>query len=336
MVDTKISQLSVLTATPDLLDQRLVPALLARLSQQRVSVVGAMPHVFSAPAAAELYAGRVTHQRTEPRLHAGWLNPRLFTAGPSLILFLRSDGASPPLVDLVREMKGSSRLGEHRPEHLRSLSPLTDRGFSLVHTPDDVEGVLHEIRLLLGERAVAELLAEGRPAVRPDEVISILPGVPLTAEAHPFDILPRVVAQVAATCACAPMNSGIAEPAGRLFDEVRRCRDRLNRQVVDKTLEEELWRAMAAMEEPLRQLVTAQRAHVDWALPPMDLRRALRAAALLTAVASACLEERFTVLECEAMIEALHACHLNPSYWDEHRLRLIAAYHRRTPSSSHA
>ena len=90
------------------------------------------------------------------------------------------------------------------------------------------------------------------------------------------------------------------------------------------------------LEEPVARLVTAQRAHVDWALPPVDLRRALRAAALLTALASACLEELFTVLECEAMLEALHACQLTPSYWDEHRLRLIAAYHRRTSSSSHA
>src|SRR5262249_26497149 len=326
---------SVLPATPDLLAQGLIPAMITKLTQSGVRVVGAMPYAFSAAAVAELYAGRITHNRSESRLHAGWLNPQMFTAGPSLILFLASSGERGPLVDFIRDVKGGSRLGERGAEHWRSLSPLTDRAFSLLHSPDDFGGVMHELRLMLGERAIAHLLAPGRPTLRDEDVVSVLPFVPLTAEPNPFDILPRVVGQVAAMCACAAMNDGIAAPAALLLDETRACRRDLAARKIDATLERQLWISMASLQDSVGELVSAQRRQVDWTLQLVDLRRTLRIAELLASVATCCLEEQFTVTECEALIEALSACHLVPSAWDKYRLRLIAAYHRRAMASPH-
>ena len=333
--DVSTNGFSVLTATPDLLAQGLVPALLNKLAARGVRVVGAMPYAFSPPAATELYAGRITHQRHESRKHSGWLNPRMFAAGPSLILFLRSDGPGTLLVNRIREMKGSSRLGEHTPDQLRSLSPLTDRGFSLVHSPDDIEGVMHELGIVLGARAMAEVLVPERPSVRSEEIVSILPFVPLSAERHPFDILPRVIAQVASLCACAPFNAAIAGPASRLFDGAQRCRHQLARHPVDQTLEHKLWTELSSLQDGVDQLIVAQRTQLDWTLPALVLRVVLEIALLLTTVTSACVEEMFTAMECEALIKALHACHVSLSDWDEHRLRLIAAYHC-SAASEHA
>ena len=335
MSGTARTHFAVLTATPDLLAQGLIATLIEKLAQNGVRVIGAMPYRFSAAAAAELYAGRITHNRSESRLHSGWLNPQMFTAGPSLILFLTSSERNKPLVDFIRDLKGGSRLGEHRAEHLRNLSPLTDRGFSLVHSPDDFDGVLHELRLVLGKRAIAQLLAPGRPPLREEEIVSILPLVPLTAEPHLFDILPRIVGQVAAMCACAAMNDGIAAPAARLLNQTRACRRDLAAERIDPTLERQLWMRMAMLQVAVGELVLAQRSQIDWTLELVDLRRALRTSELLASVATCCLEGHFNVIECEALIEVLSACHLVPSVWDRHRLRLIAAYHRRPMVPTH-
>lgn len=331
MSDATRSDISVLTATPDLIAQGLVMALIDRLAAHRVRVIGAMAYAFSAPVASELYGGRITNNRDESRVHSGWLNPQLFTAGSSLILYLRSDDPNLVLVDFIREIKGGSRMGERDANHLRSLSPITDRGFSLVHSPDNLDGVSHELELALGDCGIAALLDPHRPASHAEEVATILPFIHLTADVHPFAILPRVIAQVAAMCACAPMNRGIAGPASRLFERAQACQREIEADKIDRLSDRKLWNSMARLESCVSDLIAAQRNQVDWTLQPLDLRRAFKTAEVLLGVANACLEDRFTVTECEALIDALSACHLSPSIWDKHRLRLIAAYHRRTP-----
>lgn len=333
MLDAIRSDISVLTATPDLIAQGLVPELIGRLAANRVRVIGAMPYAFSAPAAADLYRGRITHNRNESRVHSGWLNPQMFTAGSSLILYLGSDDPNLVLVDFIREIKGGSRMGERDAHQLRSLSPITDRGFSLVHSPDDLDGVSHELGLVLGDRGIAELLDPVRLPPRAKEVVAILSFVPLSAETHPFAILPRVIAQVAAMCACAPMNRGVAGPASRLFERAQACQREIEADKIDHLSDRKLWSSMARLESSVSDLIQAQRNQIDWTLQALDLRRSFKTADVLLGVASACLEDRFSVMECEALIDALSACHLSPSVWDKHRLRLIAAYHRRTPSA---
>jgi hypothetical protein len=318
---------AVLTATPDLVQQHLLPRLLQMLLDHQIDVVAAIPRVFTAADAVMLYDGHITHKSEEPRTHSGWLAPRLFAAGPSLMLVLRSRTAGEALVARVAALKGRSRIGQYRSDQMRGLSRITDRSLSLVHSPDDFAGVLHELGLFAGTRGIAAVFEEQRGALAKAVLEAILPSTTLASEPNPFDILPRVMAQAAAMCACAALNS--PHEALSLLHELQACRRELGRFPIDSALELALWRLLAPLQGHVDALFKAERDKLDWNWPAQDLRHALKRLELLSVLRRSCSPRDFDLQESNALADALRACHLPPAPWDEHRLDLIAAYHRR-------
>ena len=316
---------AILTATPDLIAGGLVRALLRRLKSNGIVPVALIPHVFSEAESFMLYGGRVTHQTGESRLHSKWLSPRMFTAGTSLVALLRQDGGDEPLQRRLMSLKGRGRLGEYREDQLRGLSRSVDRSLSLVHSPDDLEGLLHETDLLLGREVLHCALEPGLAALG-EEAAAALVGEDEGGERHLFDILFQVIGRAASLCVCDP-SSGSAAPARELLRESEAERRRLAAEPLTPGLADEAWRAVADRSEGLRALFRSERDRLDWELPWLDLRRRLARVRLLRLLVEGSERSRFDPRLSEAVVEALRDAQLPLGRWETHRLHVVAAFH---------
>lgn len=324
-IETRLAPYAVLTATPDLIAARLVRALVRRLKANGIVPVALIPHVFSEAESFMLYGGRVTHQTGESRLHSKWLSPRMFTAGTSLVALLRQEGGGEPLQRRLMSLKGRGRLGEYREDQLRGLSRSVDRSFSLVHSPDDLEGLMHETDLLLGRHVLRSAIEPGLAALDEDEAAALV-GEDKLDEAHLFDILFQVIGRAAALCICDP-GSESAGPARKLLRESEAERGRLAGEPLSPALADEAWRAVADRAEGLRALFRSERDRLDWDLPWLDLRRRLARVRLLRLLVDASERAHFDPRVSEALVAALREAQLPLSRWEAHRLHVVAAFH---------
>lgn len=310
---------STLTITPDAIAQGLLAKIVGYLEAREIKVLFALPKIFSAGEAVMLYNGRITHKSGESRLHSAWLSPELWTGGQSIFLVIRAERDD--LVGFIRGFKGRSRHGEVHPGELRSLSPLTDRGFSLIHSPDTHTDVIHELEVVVGRNMSERLELTCRPLAS-EEVIAL----GTIEEVHgstrrPFDILARVYRQVGALFTCAPTS--VSQPTLLKSTEaiktlVDAAKD-LNEPSALWSLAKECapyWNHV--YNECLERLNTeSDRLEIERVLCRLRLINILRAMS----------PETFTVRESFSLSEGLTACGLPLTYWNRHLLNIVAAYH---------
>lgn len=321
-------QFSVLTLTPDLIAQDLLGKLLSKLSEEDIDVVAALPIHFTPALATELYGGRITHKREEVRTHSGWLNPMLFSGGSSLILYLRWSKTDISLVEKVVSMKGKSRPSERSSNSLRSISNLTDRGFSLIHSPDSIGDVYHELEVLLGKKSISAVLNCMRSPVDIAVLEEILPNVPLNHDECQFDVAFRILRQIASLCIAMPLNDGMIAHGEFFLDLIKRKHDEyLSRWRIESIVT--AWPYLESLNESIRTL-RQQISFRDKELSILDQRFLLRLTNALLSLEVLTSETPFYASECEELLFSLRDIGLKLNYWDEHRMRVISSYHSKS------
>lgn len=320
-------RLAILTATPDLIAQRLVVPLMQRLSQNGIEAVAALPRVFSEPEAFMLYRGSPTHPRDEmSRLHSNWLMPRLFTGGQSLTLFLRGDSGGQDLQEFVREMKGRSQLLAPRAEQLRGLSSLCDRNLSLVHSPDDDQGMEYEASLLFGPTFTEELRSSDKPSLPIWLFETIYPAIEYAPGQSPLETLPRVLQRAYCLMAADP-QSAVSVPDISLIvagltsvcEEIRAC------YADDVVLG--MWNGLASLVPQSRSIYTSI-ASCDFT--KRDVKSFSRATARLqlSRVLCDCLvAQHFDPLTSTLLVRAMADTGSPVEFWEAQQLHVVASYH---------
>ncbi len=320
-----LDRYAVLTATPDLIAAGLVRALVERLKRRAIVPVAMIPHLFSDAESFMLYGGRVTHQTGESRQHSKWLSPRMFEGGASLILLLRQAAGGAPLQQRLMALKGRSRPGESRPDQLRGLSATVDRSFSLVHSPDDADGMLHEVDLLLGRATLDAATAPDAAPLSADHAAALF-GKAAEPPANICDILFAIVSRAAALSAGDP-SSGAATAAKSLFRRSEVARRQLAKGAAGAKLDAAAWRRMAVLSGELSEVFEQERARLDWDAPWTEVRRRLARTHLLRLLIEATDRARFDPRLSRALVDALRAAQVPLGYWEEHQLHVAAAFH---------
>ncbi|MDB5937219.1 MAG: ndk [Massilia sp.] len=98
---------------------------------------------------------RATPERMAASLSIGLMSP-------SILVLLRDvggEGCNIPAAVRLWSLKGSASSDSRTPDRLRSVLGVNGRYFGFVHVPDEPADVVRELTLLLGSRAVLEMLA---------------------------------------------------------------------------------------------------------------------------------------------------------------------------------
>jgi len=328
------SRIALLTATPDLVAGGLLPELASRLAANGFQVAAALPFVFSDAQSFMLYAGKVTHIRSEQgKLHASWLSPRLFSGGVSVVLILRVDTEAEGLHAQQRLclLKGGSRWGEAGADQLRGISPGCDRSLSFVHSPDDFCGVLHELQLLFG-RDLADW-AQSAEALGRTAVPSTW--LPLLAPAAPTTILstrsllawPWAVQRALAIIAADPLSAVDIAKVIDAFNKTENIGEEISSATALQDATRIVWSKLAELRSGLAEIHQQVMIHLNGADDPISFSRAAARATLSRALVAICemrpIDPRASLL----LFDAFTRIGSPLSHWEAQRLHLGAAYH---------
>ncbi|MCA5974447.1 MULTISPECIES: hypothetical protein [Pseudomonas] len=323
------TELGLITVTPDAMAQGLLKPLLDALNNADIYIVAAIPHRFSMPEVLLLYQDRITHDRKESRTLSNWLSPRSFTAGGSVVLAVRSRKAHPQgLQPFIAALKGSSRMAEPKVGKLRAITAWCERSLSLVHSPDDEEGVDHELTLLFGpellirinqleglalERDVLRLLALH---AREDVASSIFSGMP--------NILAR-------GCACL-YGSPIFTKKDQLLNLIDRLR-RLSKNVSRQAAHEQVSFFWSALESFKKDFVALHECCKQGLMDNVSIKQSLyryRLVCMTNTMIAACDPVMFKVDVSEELCNTFSSAGIVLDHWEEQSLHIVAAYHTDT------
>lgn len=325
-------RLGLITATPDLVSQGLVLALLDRLADHGLRPLSAIPHIFTAAETFMLYSGKSTHPRSErTQLHSGWLAPRLFMGGISLIILLRSDTeVTGGVQSYLCDIKGASRAGAATRNQLRGLSPSCDRNLSLVHCPDDEAGVVHELRLIFGKsfaRWVDSLDPCDQNILSENWVTKLVP--PSSSEsgsAHPAASWTTALLRAVCLLVCDPACGVDTQLASSLIDALERLRVRVE-SAEGASASRILWTGLAALEEPATRLHATTVAALQSRSDVTGFARATARATLSRVIEASCAGECVDPVLSSLLVNALSALGSPPGYLEEQRLHVTTAYY---------
>lgn len=329
------SRIALLTATPDLVAGGLLPELAGRLEANGFHVAAALPIFFSDAQSFMLYAGKPTHVRTERgSLHASWLSPRLFTGGVSVVLILRAETGMGVTIDAQERLcalKGGSRWGEARADQLRGLAPSCDRSLSLVHSPDDFCGVLHELRLLFGgdlANWVQSAEALEWPLVPRPWVALLAPAEPAASfSTRSLHAWPWVIQRAMAIVAADPLSGVGVSVAAEAFELTDVISERIASAPSLHDAEQAVWGSLTELLGVLVEFHRHGMAHLNGAQDPISFARAAARATLTRALMAVCemrpIDPRASLL----LSEAFSRIGSPLSHWEAQRLHLGAAYH---------
>jgi hypothetical protein len=331
-----ISRYGLLLLTPDFAPQDLVGPLFEWFRRWDSEPVAAVAHCFNVAEITSLYAGRVTHKSRKGRMHSGWLSPRLYEMGTSILLVLRSRAETPPLQDRIRHDKGISRYGEHTEEHVRGLSRISDRCLSLIHTPDNYEGFFHLAHLVIGSEGTAASLQPDREAITEDQLATLISKPDLKDESHPFDLLFRLIQQGVVLLTADPRVKIPLQFLKTLLREIVAERNRVAKIASSQELEDETWISLSKLQPALASLTAQQFAtNVDIASWP-ELKFHNATLELCRVMQEMCERESFNTMLSHDVIEVFRRSQLPLDRWDEHRLHILAAFHGQDSASDAA
>jgi Nucleoside diphosphate kinase len=323
------TQIGVLTATPDLLAQHLVLPLVARLRALHLTVAAAVPHVFTTAEAFMLYRGASTHPRTDTsRLYSQWLSPRMFTGGGSLVLLLRWNADDRPVQQVIRELKGKSDWKHPLPEQLRAISPLCDRSMSLIHSPDDEEGMAHELSLLFGPSMVASVASLAAAPVELHDRVLDAAFAPPNPDEGPLAALPRLLQRVAALFAADPQSGVGVEDVSTFLSAADGMRATLRASPPDLA-EAVLWNGMTALAGAAAAISVRVHASPLLEHDVRGYRRACIRRVLARMVEQCCRDPHADPLLGELLAQALSDLGAPMGYWEQQQLYVTLAYHGR-------
>lgn len=320
--DAALDAFGALLVTPDFVQQGLEGALLAHLERLEVTVVAAVPYVFGAHDTSALYEPSLA-RRDRPRRPSSWLSLELFGLGHCVLLLLRGSPSQPSVQARLTAHKGPSSYVQRDHESLRGMSPIADRYFSLVHSPDDNDELRRLCALVLGERAAGRALAGELPPVPEEALRQLLGAAPLRQESHPFDVLLRSLGLGVAVLAADPRLPPSARPLKALAS-VRAARRSLRYVERGEPLARAamaaltgLAPAMAQVRERLREVGAGD----DW----RELGWAHARIELGAQLAALCDPAQLDPTLIDAYVALLRRNHLVLDDFTQHRLRVLSA-----------
>jgi hypothetical protein len=332
----RISQYGLLLLTPDFAPQKLIRPLFDWFERWDSEPVAAAAHCFNVAEITLLYAGRVTHRSRKGRMHSGWLSPRLYGLGTSLLLVLKSRVGAPPFQYRISKVKGISRYGEHTEAHVRGMSKISDRCLSLIHTPDNYEGFFHLAELVVGSEGTAAALHPEREPIAEEQLATLINKPDLKDEIHPFDLIFRLIEQAAILLRVDPRVKIPPRILNTVFREVAAARDRLARLSESQQLEDETWNALSKLQPALADLTSRQLQPVaeieSW--PKLKFSNAMLE--LCRVLQEMCERKTFNTLLSHDLVEIFRRVQLPLDAWEEQRLHVLAAFHGQDSASDAA
>jgi hypothetical protein len=169
------------------------------IASLEAEIILAMPVQLTPGDVSGLYQHRISNPGRHRDSNSVWLSRHLHEGGPSLYMLTRRTGGE-PLQAALAAIKGSSVRAEQRPNTIRGRSPLVERCFSLVHTPDDEAGLREDLRILFGPDAEAAALRRRVPL--PTWAVRLLVPSPPVNHRNSYAGVSFLVAQILALIVC--------------------------------------------------------------------------------------------------------------------------------------
>jgi hypothetical protein len=320
-----LESIAEIVLTPDLFFQGLFAHFWSWLDRWDAEVLAAIPRFLTPAGVSHLYANRITHANTPGRQRTRWLTARLFELGPILFLLLRRRGPNPgaSFQRVVRDAKGRSAYGEHGPDSIRAMSPISDRAFSLVHSADDEAGLLHECEFFLGAAGLSRALDPCQPALGMDEVALLIPETEVPSDPHPLALVPRLAARALAVLLCDPRTPLDRDRIRRSISHLDRMRDDIARH-----LSFDLgWRDLSEIGTEVRPLAAELQSASGEPAGWREEHAALARREFLSVVAALCDKRSVSSDLVFAAEGAFRGNNVPLSQWDQHRLHVLAAFH---------
>ncbi|WP_339431387.1 MULTISPECIES: hypothetical protein [unclassified Pseudomonas] len=323
---TPDKELGLITVTPDAINQDLLKPILEALKDADIYVVAAMSHRFSMPQVLLLYQDRITHDRGESRTLSNWLSPRSFTAGGSVVLAVRSRQARPQgLQPYIASLKGSSRMAEPKAGKLRALTAWCERSLSVVHSPDDNEGVEHELQLVFGSEFIVRIKHLADAALDNDALCLLGQHAREERASSVFSGLPSILARGVACLYGSPVFANKHQLL-KLIDGLRQLSKDVSRQAAQDQAGF-LWSALAPFK---KNFIALHENSKDGVMDNASLKQSLyryRLVCMTHTMIAACDPALFKVDVSQELCHAFGTAGLVLDHWEEQALHVLAAYH---------
>ncbi|CAH0305764.1 hypothetical protein [Pseudomonas brassicacearum] len=328
-MSTPETELGLITVTPDAMAQDLLKPILEALHNADIYVVAAMPHRFSIPEVLLLYQGRITHDRGESRTLSNWLSPRSFTAGGSVVLAVRSRQALPQgLQPYIASLKGSSRMAEPKVGKLRALTTWCERSLSVVHSPDDDDGVEHELQLLFGPEFAVRINQLADAALESEVLYLVGQHARVDGASSVFSGLPNILARGVACLYGSPVFTA-KDRLLELIEGLRRLSRDVSRQAAHAQVPF-LWSGLASFK---KDFIALHECCKEGVMDNASLKQSLyryRLMCMTNTMVAACDPALLKVDVSEELCRAFSAAGLVLDHWEEQALHVVAAYHTDT------
>ncbi len=323
---SRVSQYGALLLTPDFAPQNLTKDLFRWFDRWHSFPCAVVCHRFTPAETTLLYAGRITHRSRKGRMHSGWLSPRLYAMGTSILIVLKTTDRTQPLQPQIKNAKGISRYGEHTAGDLRGMSKIADRCLSLVHTPDNYDGFFHSLDLVMGNEGTKTILEDDLEAVTEEQFAAIVPKAGLVDEPHPFELLFRLILQGVAVLIGDPRVKISRTLLTDVFERVGKERTRLA-TLSGQPLEGEAWKSLCGIGPELGTLAAHQFKLNDqfasWTKLKIDQSRL----ELCRVLQEMCNREAFDTRLSFDIVETFRRNQIELDPWDVQRLHVLAAFH---------
>ncbi|MDJ0643345.1 MAG: hypothetical protein QNJ15_11045 [Erythrobacter sp.] len=300
-----------LLTSPDFAYHGNADILFETLERLGANIVFVAPVQLTPGDVTALYQDRMSNPGRKRDSNSVWLSRHLHGMHPSTFLLLHRADRDGLQEELARS-KGSSVRTETKEGTIRDASPIVDRCFSLVHTPDSSADLLEDLTIFFGKDAVDLVLRTGRSI--PHDVARLL--LPQRAKVHSNALsgIVRLAATIAAFCSCGiwgDRQTGLHRVAA-----LQTLEDTLEQRAIGQTSLPEtldlIWADFSKIASPvdLHPITADLRPHAG----PEAVACLIRAAGRAFQRKSGNLQ---TFMD---LLAAMRLCSMNLDEWEAHRL----------------
>jgi hypothetical protein len=180
-----------------MLRQKLWEEFERNLEFLKINILGATPIQMEGYHQARIYNRNHTKALERGRLDGNWLGTDFFALDMSLLIFLESSITDCDLTSELAKRKGASPYGWRLPEELRSISPISNRCFSLLHTWDCKEEVVQDIKEIINIDATSLFENADKGAkIHWTDLMNIRGYCNIDEEENPYDIIFRFIVRI--------------------------------------------------------------------------------------------------------------------------------------------
>lgn len=170
-----LDKIGLILLKPDAIVSGKGPSIVSFIRRQDISVVDAIP--ICSPKEfqfEELYKFNLTLRNSHNQIGSWWLNRKVYTMGPSLLLLVRDDGGTGTTIfGKIQSFKGSSDPHKAKPGQIRHEFKGTNMALNLVHTSDNLFSLVREYLIfssLERLKLVTDRLVDAHPSDEIPEV----------------------------------------------------------------------------------------------------------------------------------------------------------------------